>query len=81
MPDRILNDDWSDYDLKKKKFVDRFFFSCEEDWEVDYLVKMVKKHFPGKGDSSIRAAIASCCWQIPAPRLRDAFVRCVVRKL
>jgi hypothetical protein len=81
MPDRILNDDWSEYDQKKKKYTDRFFFSCEENWEVDYLVKMIKKHFSGKAESTIRAAIASCCWQMSAPRPREAFVRCVVRKL
>ena len=81
MPERILNDDWSDYDNKKKKGADRLFFSCEESWEVDYLVAKIRKIYPLKSESAIRAAITSCCKEIPAPRPRDKFVRCVMGKL
>ena len=81
MPNRILNEDWSEYDNKKKKKEDRLFFSCEEQWEVDYLVKKIRKHEPYKTDDAIKRAIASCCKEIPAPRPRDKFVRCVMSKL
>ena len=36
--EKILNEDWSEYDDRKKKGQDSHFFSCEEDWEVEYLV-------------------------------------------
>jgi len=79
MPARILNDDWSDYDNKKKE--DRKYFSCEEAWEVDYLVKKIKKFNPNKSEVTIRQAIHTCCRLVPAPRPRAAFVACVMGKL
>jgi hypothetical protein len=81
MPDKILNENWSDYDNRKKKLEDRFFFSCDESWEVDYLVSKIKKNYPLKTETAIRAAITSCCKDVPAPRQRDKFVRCVMSKL
>ena len=81
MPEKILNDNWSDYDKKKKKWEDRFFFSCEESWEVDYLVSKIRKIYPLKSESAIRAAITSCCKEILAPRPRDKFVHCVMGKI
>ena len=81
MPQRVLNEDWSDYDNRKKRYTDRFFFSCEESWEVDYLVAKIRKVYPLKSEASIRAAISSCCREVPAPRPRDKFVRCVITKL
>ena len=81
MPERILNESWSDYDNKKKRWEDRFFFSCEESWEVDYLVAKIKRIYPAKSESAIRAAIISCCKEVSAPRPRDKFVRCVMSKL
>jgi hypothetical protein len=81
MPHAVLLEDWSDYDNRKKKKEDRLFVSCEESWEVDYLVGKFRKHFPYKTEVAIRQAIASCCREIPAPRPRDRFVNCVVSKL
>lgn len=81
MPERILNEDWSEYDNKKKIYTDRFFFSCEESWEVNYLVSKIRKNYPAKSESAIRAAITSCCREIPAPRPREKFVRCVMNKI
>jgi len=48
MAHAVLNEDWSDYDDKKKKHEDAKYFSCEEPWEVDYLVRKLKKHYPAK---------------------------------
>lgn len=81
MPQRILNEDWSEYDNKKKKGVDARFFSCEESWEVDYLVNKIRKHEPNKSRDAILVAIRSCCIEIPAPRPRERFVRCVMGRL
>lgn len=81
MPEKILNDSWADYDNRKKKREDRLYFSCEEEWEVDYLVLKIKKIYPSKSEFAIRAAIASCCMIVKPPRPRDTFVRCVMGKL
>lgn len=81
MAHRVLTEDWSDYDNKKKKKEDRLFFSCEESWEVDYLVRKLKKYYPGKTDAQIISAIRACCNSISAPRPRDKFVACVTAKL
>jgi hypothetical protein len=80
MPHRVLNEDWSDYDNKKKKGVDARDFSCEEDWEVDYLVAKIKKHL-SKTEVEIRDAIAQCCKSIKPPRPRQEFVKCVFNRL
>lgn len=78
---KILNEDWEDYDNRKLKGQDKKFFSCTEPWEVDYLVKKIKKHYPNYSETTIRNAIASCCKTVEAPRPRKEFVACVVSKL
>ena len=81
MPTKVLNEDWSEYDNKKKKYEDRFFFSCEESWEVDYLVKTIRKAHPQFSEQLIRSAISHCCQTVSAPRPRDKFVTCVMNRL
>lgn len=81
MPQRILNEDWSDHDDRKKRWQDRFFFSCEEDWEVDYLVRKSKNISFSLVKKQLEEAIRTCCSEIPAPRPRDQFVKCVMDKL
>lgn len=81
MPQRILNEDWSDYDNRKLKGVDARYFSCEEEWERNYLVRKIRKFYPQYSETAIQAAIASCCKQVPAPRPRKQFVECVMSKL
>ncbi|GEP95902.1 hypothetical protein CCY01nite_21620 [Chitinophaga cymbidii] len=78
----VLNEDWSDYDNRRiRDGRDRSKFSCEEQWEVDYLVNKLRRYFPSKTDSAIRNAISSCCTTVRAPRPRQEFVECVVRRL
>lgn len=83
MPHRILADDWSDYDNKKKKGVDARFFSCEEQWERDYLINKILKHYPYKTKDAIAKAISSCCSSpsMPSNKPRKQFVECVMSKL
>jgi hypothetical protein len=78
---RVLSEGWSDYDNRKKRVEDRLFFSCEETWEVDYLVGKLRRHYPFTSEQAIRTAIASCCRTVHAPRPRKAFVECVTAKL
>jgi hypothetical protein len=82
MAHAVLNEDWADYDNRKiRDGRDRSKVSCEEIWEVDYIAQKLRKYFPHKTDSAIRAAISSCCQSIPAPRPRVRFMECVTEKL
>jgi hypothetical protein len=82
MPHPILSEDWEDYDNRAiRDGRDRSKFSCDEPWEVDYLVGKLKKFFPGKSDADIRNAITFCCGTVQPPRLREKFVECVVKRL
>jgi hypothetical protein len=77
----ILDEDWSEYDNKKKKEQDRKFFSCDEEWEQDYLIKLIRKKHPEQNRDEILRAIVLCCKSVPAPRPRKEFVACVMKRL
>ena len=78
----ILTEDWPEYDNKKiRDGRDRSKVSCEEKWEIDYIVERLKKHFPYKTESAIRQAISGCCASVKAPRPRKEFLECVTRIL
>jgi len=77
----ILEGEWSDYDDRKKKKEDRLFFSCEEKWEVEYLVEKIHKKFPHIDVDKIHIAIKQCCNSVAPPRPRKTFVECVMKRL
>lgn len=77
----ILEDDWSDYDNLKKKRVDDRFFSCSESWEVDYLVRKIKKHHPEILEQRIRMAVSDCCDKNMGNNPREKFIGCVMDRL
>ena len=78
----LLTEDWSVYDNRKiRDNRDRSKFSCDEQWEVDYLINKLRKHFPFKTDSALRSAISACCSEVKAPRPRETFVACVLKRL
>lgn len=74
-------ENWTEYDNLKKKGVDRDFFSCEEEWEVDYLRGKIKEVYPSIDDDKILLAIKICCTTIEPPRPREEFVNCVLKRL
>jgi hypothetical protein len=76
-----IYEDWSDYDDKKKKKGDARFFACTEEWEVDYLKNKIKRLYPALAESDILKAIEACCKTLGAPRPREEFVDCVLRRL
>ena len=81
MPQKVLNEDWSDYDDRKKKQTDARFFSCEESWEREYLVRTIRRVYPHYSEAAVTAAIGACCVEVSAPRPRRTFVECVMRRL
>ncbi|MFH0896012.1 MAG: hypothetical protein V2A54_16385 [Bacteroidota bacterium] len=74
-------ENWSEYDNRKLKKEDALFFSCDESWEREYLIKKIKYHNPALTEETILLAILNCCKKTNAPRPRKAFVICVLREL
>lgn len=72
---------WEDYDNKKKRKEDALYFSCTEDWEVNYLISKVINVFPRYTREQIKDSILQCCKTVKAPRPRKEFVACVLKKL
>lgn len=79
--EKVLNEDWDQIDNKKKRWEDRGFVSCDEPYEMDYLLKVFKKHYPYKTEGAIKAAIQSCCAEQRGNKPRAKFVACVHSKL
>jgi hypothetical protein len=79
--ERVLNEDWSEYDNRKKKEQDGKFISFDEGWEQEYLKKKLRKIYPGRSEATLDSAIASCRRMVPAPHPRKAFMDCVHPKL
>ncbi len=78
----ILNEDWKDYDDRKTKDSrDPKKFSCTEIWEVQFLIKKIKKVYPYLTEGSIRSAIISCCLKFGAPHPREDFINSVTKTL
>ena len=80
LTDLIIKGDWSEYNMRKARHIDRLLFNCEEDWEIDYLVAKIREH----GDWSeeqIRQAIEMACCEELTPRPRGSFIRCVLKML
>lgn len=77
----ILEDDWSDYDNLKKTKVDAYFFSCNESWEVDYLVNKILKFHDELSEDEIRTAISDCCNKDMGNNPREKFVGCFMDRL
>ena len=77
-----IHEDWADYDnLKIRDGRDKNFFSCTENWEVDYLKEKIKKHYPQLDDQLINKAIQLCCSLYKGNHSREEFVDAVMLRL
>lgn len=72
---------WENVDNKHKKAIDKENVSCEEDYEVNYLVKIIKEEYPFISEIDIRKSIASCCVSTNAPHPRKEFMECLRKRL
>ncbi|OKS89361.1 hypothetical protein [Mucilaginibacter polytrichastri] len=77
---KILSEDWSWVDDRKKP-EDRGFVSCEEIYEVEYLIDLFKKHYPVKSEKEIIYAIAAGLRSIEGYKPRQQFIEIVSSKL
>ncbi len=74
MPLKVLADDWSDYDNRKRGYSNITYIDCTVEWEAEYLAQKVFKAYPEYKLESIRKAITSCCSGLPVPYKRLSFV-------
>ncbi len=72
---------WNEVDNKLKKGMDSNFVSCDEQYELDYIKKVVKEEFPSFSDANIDNALKSCCNKVSAPRPRGDYVKCLQKEL
>ncbi|PBQ33659.1 hypothetical protein CNR22_18375 [Sphingobacteriaceae bacterium] len=78
----IIEDDWSDYDnLKITDGRDGRFFSCTEQWEVEYLRNKIKKYHTEFSDATINKAIQICCSLYKGQQPRIEFLQAVLMRL
>jgi hypothetical protein len=80
LSETILKGDWSEYNLKKTRHIDRLLFNCDEDWEIDYLIDKIRQ-YGSWPELKIRQAINLACYEELQPRPRGSFIRCVVKML
>ncbi len=82
MPQKVLTENWSEYDNRKiRDRRDANFFACTESWEVDFLVRVIRKVYPQYSEGTIRNAITSCCGIVGGNQPRKSFVECVMKRL
>lgn len=77
---KILKEDWSRVDEKKKP-EERGFITCEEVYEVEYLIDLFKKHCPVKSEKEIIYAIAAGLRSTQGLKPRQQFLETVNTKL
>jgi hypothetical protein len=77
---KILSEDWSWVDDRKKP-EDRGFVSCDEIYEVEYLIDLFKKYYPVKSEKEIIYAIAAGLRSTDGGKPRQQFIEIVSSKL
>jgi hypothetical protein len=75
-------ENWEEYDHHKiQENGDKDQFSCDEPWEVNYLINKVRTHYPAYTQLQVKHAITLCCSTIKTPRVRKEFIECVLKHL
>jgi hypothetical protein len=73
--------EWDEISLKFRKEFDSDFVSCEERAELDYIKECIKEEFPNLGDAEIEEGLKKCCEELPSPRARSDFLKCLIGTL
>ena len=74
-----MEDDWADYDTRKKEQnLNCDYFVCSCSWEVDYLVNKILTCKPGMSQIEIRQAIAIYSISVDTPHTRRAVVEYIL---
>ncbi len=56
-------------------------YPVRKKWEMDYIKNAIKEELPYYSVAIIEKALEDCCKEIPAPRPRASFLKCLQRKL
>lgn len=78
--EEILNEDWSEIDREKPR-LERGTISCEQVKELEHLIDVFKKHYPGSTEREIIYAIAGCWKSVKGSQPRQQFIERVAAKL
>lgn len=79
--EKILLEDWSDYDTRKLSYEESFFFDCSKEWEQQYLADKIRKHYPAKTNEAINRSVKQCCTVYSGRVPRYKFIREVLDRL
>jgi hypothetical protein len=72
---------WNLIDDKHKKAFDKYYVSCEEYFEKNYIIKTIMEYYPSLTRMEVETAVIHCGKSIPPPRPRKAYLQCVARQL
>ena len=79
---RILKENWEEYNNRKiMENHDPDRFSCNESWEVEFLVSKIRRVYRHFSEELVKKAIKACCNNIQDSRPRKDFVNCVMMRL
>jgi len=67
---------WYNQDDKEIIDPDKPFVSCDEDYELDYIVDILVERW-GVDRYSAERAVENCCNKVQPPRPRDEFLECL----
>ena len=77
----IYKASWQSIDHKHRKKYGRSFVACDERYERDFIVSLIKETLPFYARLDIEKAVDDCCISIEAPRSKEVFWQCVKSKL
>lgn len=73
---------WEQYEDRKLAIGEKpLYFNASEVWEVQYLIKKIRKLYPLLSSQDVAQAISQCEKTIAPPHIRQHFVSCVLRRL
>ena len=71
---------WYSQDDKEIINPDKLFVSCDEDYELDYIVDRLVERW-GVDRYSAKRAVENCCNRVQPPHPRDEFLECLKDEL
>ena len=72
--------DWEKLDDKEIIHPDKPFVSCDEEYEINYIVNNLVKKLKINLILA-KKAVRDCCEEIKAPHLREEFIDCLKKKI
>ena len=78
----IIDDDWSDYNLRKRRIgMNIFNFSPDQGWEVNYLIDKILKYYPYQNVEAIKNALNTVQYEDEGAYRREVIIKKVLDML